>query len=330
MEAVSALLRLIRLDSAIYFNAEFSEPWCLRSPEADSLAPLLAQTPAHVIIYHLLCDGQAWIEVNGERTALRAGDLVTFPHGHAHTLGSGDRALPIDARAALPGVLARGLELLQHGGGGPCCRFICGFLACDPDLTDTYLGGLPPLVTVNIRSDPSGLWLENSLQFAVLQAASREPGSDAVLARLAEVVFAETLRRYVRDLPPDQTGWLAGTRDPEVARVLALLHGRPAEPWTVASLAHEAGLSRTVLADRFRHVLGEGPIAYLTRWRLHLASRALTGTSRGVAQVAAEAGYESEAAFTRAFKRQFGLPPAQYRRERGAARSPAASRAAHV
>jgi AraC-like DNA-binding protein len=315
MDALSEILRIIRLDSAIYFNAEFSEPWCLASPEARRLAPILGQGSAHLIIYHLLCEGRAWVELDeGERVALSAGDIVTFPHGHRHVLGSGPAVTPIDAGAALPDVLHRGLELLHLGGGGAPSRFICGFLACDAQLSQTFLGGLPPLIKVNIRNDPSGQWLENSLAFSVTQAASPAAGAGAMLAKLSEVVFAETLRRYVGALPADEKGWLAGACDPEVGRALTLLHHRPGYRWTVAELARETGRSRTVLAERFRHFLGEPPMTYLTRWRLRLGARALTATSHSVAQIASEVGYESEAAFNRAFKREYGVPPAAYRR----------------
>ncbi len=162
---------------------------------------------------------------------------------------------------------------------------------------------------MNIRNDPSGQWLENSLAFSVTQAANPEAGAGAMLAKLSEVVFAETLRRYVRELPADERGWLGGACDPEVGRALTLLHHRPGHPWTVAELARKTGLSRTVLAERFRHFLGEPPMAYLTRWRLRLGARALIATSHSVAQVASEVGYESEAAFNRAFKREYRPAP---------------------
>lgn len=322
MDALSEILRVIKLDSAIYFNAEFSEPWCLASPESRALAPVLARRAAHVIIYHLLCEGRAYAQLqDGERVALSAGDLVTFPHGHGHLLGSGPHVTPIDAVTAIPGVLERGLGLLHIGGGGAASRFICGFLACDPQLSQGFLGGLPPLIKVNIRDDPSGQWLENSLQFSVTEAANREAGAGAMLTKLSEVVFAETLRRYVRGLPEGQTGWLAGARDVEVGKALTLLHHRHAHSWTVAELAREVGVSRTVLSERFRHFLGESPMAYLTRWRLQLGARSLTATSHSVAQIASDVGYESEAAFNRAFKRVYGLPPARYRRDKAGQRA---------
>jgi AraC-like DNA-binding protein len=322
MDALSEVLRVIKLDSAIFFNAEFSEPWCLESPESRALAPMLARDTGHVIIYHLLSEGRAYVQLpEGERVSLVAGDLVTFPHGHGHFLGSGPRVAAVDAGLALPGVFDRRLELLRLGGGGARSRFICGFLACDAQLSHAFLGGLPPLIKVNIRDDSSGQWLENSLKFSVTEAANREAGASAMLAKLSEVVFAETLRRYARDLAEGQTGWLAGSRDKDVGRALTLLHQRHAHPWTVAELAREVGLSRTVLSERFKHFLGEPPMAYLTRWRLGLGARALAATSHSVAQIAADVGYESEAAFNRAFKREYGSPPARYRKEK-AARTP--------
>jgi len=324
MDVLSDILKVVKLDSAIYFNAEFSEPWCLHSPPAGVLAPLLASGADHVVIYHLLCEGQAYIQLDGgEPVTLREGDIVSFPHGDAHTLGGGRRVTPIDAGEALPGFLTRGLEMVREGGGGPTSRFICGFLACDPRLSAAFLAGLPALLKVNIRADASGQWLENSLKFSVSEAVHGRPGADGMLAKLSEVVFAETLRRFVRELPEDATGWLAAMRDPGVSRALEVLHQRYAEPWTVAGLAQEVGLSRTVLADRFRHFLGQPPMAYLTSWRLRLGARALTTSSRSVAEIASDVGYESEAAFNRAFKREYGQPPARYRKaQRVAGRAP--------
>jgi transcriptional regulator GlxA family with amidase domain len=172
---------------------------------------------------------------------------------------------------------------------------------------------LPPLLRVNIRGDASGQWLENSIRFSADEAGASRAGSHAVLSKLSEVLFMDVLRRYVASLSPDQRGWLGGARDPVVGRGLALLHQRPAAAWTVARLAKESGVSRSVLADRFAHFLGEPPIAYLTRWRMQLGAQHLLATSRSVVQVAAEVGYQSEAAFNRAFRRQFGVPPARYR-----------------
>ena len=317
MDALSEVLRVIKLDSAIYLNGEFSEPWCLASPESGALAPMLTQRSGLVIIYHLLCEGRAVLELeDGTRIELTAGDLITLPHGHGHRLSGGSAVAPVDVAKALPAVLARGLELLNMGGGGQCSRFICGYLVCDPQLSGSFLGGLPPYIRVGIRDDESGQWLENTLKFSVMQASTGEAGAGAMLTKLSEVLFAETLRRYLRELPEGQTGWLAGARDPEVGKALTLLHQQPAHAWTLAELARATGLSRTVLSERFRHFIGEPPMAYLMRWRLRLGARALLSTSQSVAEIALEAGYESEAAFNRAFKREYGLPPSRYRKQK--------------
>jgi AraC-like DNA-binding protein len=251
--------------------------------------------------------------------SLAAGDIVTFPHGHRHRLGNGTANAPIEVDGMLPKILASGLQVLRAGGGGAASRFICGFLVCDPQLSQAFLGGLPPVLKVNIRDDSSGRWLENSLRFSVSEAAVSHAGAGAMLTKLSEAVFTETLRRYLRELPEDETGWLAAARDAEVGQALTLLHHNPAHPWTVAELARQAGLSRSVLAARFRHYLGEPPMAYLTRWRLRLGARALVTTSRSVLQVAMDVGYESEAAFNRAFKREYGAPPARYRKDKARA-----------
>jgi AraC-like DNA-binding protein/mannose-6-phosphate isomerase-like protein (cupin superfamily) len=314
MDVLSELLKVVKLDSGIFFHCEFSSPWCYRAPDSECAARLLAQSGRHVIVFHLLMRGRAYVHVEGgERTLLTDGDIVALPHGHAHLFGNGEGARPIDGATALPKILGRGLELVKMGGGGEPSLFVCGFLSCDPILAKTLLQALPPLVRVNIRTDPSGQWLENSLRFAVAEAVAAREGASAMLAKLSEVVFMETVRRHVRARPETETGWLAGARDPAVGRVLYLFHQRPAHPWTMPELAKELGVSRSVLAERFRHYVGQPVMAYLTSWRLQLGARSLTSSDRSVAEIASEVGYKTEAAFNRAFKRQFRLPPARYR-----------------
>jgi transcriptional regulator GlxA family with amidase domain len=172
---------------------------------------------------------------------------------------------------------------------------------------------LPAVFKVNIRTDRAGHWLESSILHLVEEAASGRVGSEAMLAKLSEALFVDTLRRYISALPEQQTGWLAGARDPVVGKSLGLLHGRIAHPWTIADLADEVGISRTGLVERFTRYLSDPPMTYLSRWRLQLAARSLEKTSRSVAEISADVGYESEAAFSRAFKREFGVPPGRYR-----------------
>ncbi len=251
--------------------------------------------------------------MDGERIILDAGDIVIFPHGDAHFIENGPPTKAVDMVKELDRIFSQGLKLSRQGGGGEVTRFVCGFMACEPRLSKVFLSGLPPVFKVSIRNDASGRWLENSIRFSVNEADASRAGGEAVLAKLSEVLFVETLRTYIANLPAEQTGWLAGARDAEVGKALALMHRSPAHPWTIASLAKEAGVSRSVLAERFRHYLNEPPMSYLTRWRIQLGAQMLTSTSYSVAQIASEVGYESEAAFNRAFKREFTVPPARFR-----------------
>jgi AraC-like DNA-binding protein len=322
MDVLSEVLKVVKLEGAVFYNGEFSAPWSFRSPASRRLAPYLAPGAGHVIIYHLLTEGRGYAELrNGPRVALGPGDIVIFPHGDPHMIGNGPVRDAVDSERELERILSQGLKLVRMGGGGEVTRIICGYMACEPRLSKLFLAGLPPVFKVNIRSDASGQWLENSIRFSVTEADMSRAGGEAVLAKLSEALFVETLRRYVAQLPEEQTGWLAGARDPEVGKTLALMHRRPAHPWTIADLASEAGISRSVLAERFRQYLGEPPMAYLTRWRLQLGAQMLNSTSYSVAQIAAEVGYESEPAFNRAFKRQFNLPPARFRTEAKSARN---------
>jgi AraC-like DNA-binding protein len=315
MDALSEMLKVVRLRGAMFFNAEFSAPWAVREPPSRVTTPLLAPGAEQVILYHLVTAGRAYVKLAGQpAVTLAAGEVVAFPHGHGHVLGNGAATTMLDAAQLLPELLARRLAVSRHGGGGEITRFVCGYLDCDPWLAKVLLSGMPPMLVVNVRDGDGGAWLEGSILHAVAQAAAAAPGSDAIVAKLSEVLFAETLRRYMANLPPQQAGWLAGARDPAVGRALAAMHSRPQHNWSIASLAIEAGLSRTALTERFKHYLGVPPMAYVGQWRLNLGADALRTTSRGVAEIAGDVGYESEAAFNRAFKRAFGVPPARFRR----------------
>jgi len=316
MDALSEVLKIVKLRGALFFNAEFSAPWCVASSQSALVAPLLCPGAGQVIIYHYLTDGRAYAQLpGGSRRDLGPGDVVIFPHGDAHCLGNG-AGKPVDSLKIFAKNLSNGLKVARYGGGGEVTKFVCGYMACDPNLSEVLLAGLPPMFVVNIANDPAGQWLANSIQFSVLEAGGPGTGSDVVLAKLSEVLFVETLRRFIQDLPDQQKGWLAGARDPVIGEALALLHKNPARPWTIASIAHQVGVSRTRFAERFRHFLGEPPMAYLARWRLKLAAEILVSSNANVGEIAAEVGYASEAAFNRVFKSEFGCPPAQFRRSR--------------
>ena len=316
MEALSEVLREVKLNGAAFLDAEFREPWCVVA--RGRLCRLLMPDAIHFIHYHYVAEGSCRIRTEDGRaeTALAAGDVVVFPNGDNHILGS-DLQLTPGSIADIIRPPARGeVARVQYGGDGARSRLVCGFLACDPQLCSPILSALPPVFKVNMRSSPSGDWLERSLRHSVAEVASPRAGADVILARLSEVLFVEVLRCYVESLPDEQRGWLAGLRDPYVGKGLKLLHGDAARAWTVDELAREVGCSRSILAERFTHYVGQPPIQYLTKWRLALAASQLRSNGSRLARVAERFGYDSEAAFNRAFKREFGMPPAQWRRQR--------------
>jgi len=316
MDAFSEVLSGVRLKGAMFFSAEFSAPWRLSTPHCRVLEPALAPGAPHIVVYHFVAEGTARARVeDGPDIELSPGDIVMFPHGDPHHLSAGPGTAPLESGALLQRIATGDLSPMQAGGGGAITRFVCGYLTLDPLLCGPILDSLPPILKVNVRTDRAGHWLEQSILHLLEEAASNSAGSDAMLAKLSEALFVDTVRRYVAGLPNETTGWLAGARDPVVGRSLALLHRRPGHPWTVAELATAVGVSRSALVARFTRYLSDSPIAYLTGWRLRLAAQALTSSSKGVADLAASVGYESEAAFNRAFKRAFGMPPARYRRQ---------------
>jgi AraC-like DNA-binding protein len=316
MDVLSEVLRAVKLEGALFFNAEFSAPWCISAQPAASMARYLSPHAEHLIVYHLLTEGRAYARLaDGRREELTAGDVVIFPHGDAHEIGNGAPVAPVDSIKTFATSLTQGLKAVRFGGGGEVTRFVCGYLACEPRLSEVFLAGLPSLMRVTVTGEPSGRWIEHSIRFSVDEENGGSAGSGLVRAKLSEVLFVETLRRYINGLPAEQKGWLAGARDPVIGKALAALHKEPERAWTLASLAKCAGLSRTRLAERFRSFLGEPPMAYLAKWRLKLGAEMLRSTEESVAGIAGAVGYGSEAAFNRAFKREFECPPAQFRRK---------------
>jgi AraC-like DNA-binding protein len=287
-------------------------------PPMAKVTHLLAPGTEHLVGYHLVTEGEALIGLpESPDIRITAGDIVIFPHGTEHTVVNGSPSRLVDSGAAIGKWLVGDFAPLKvgAGGGGEVTRFVCGYFGCERHAARLFLAGLPACIKMNVRGDGAGEWMESSIRHLLNDTASERPGRGVLLAKMAEAIFIETLRRYMEELPPEQTGWLAGARDPVVGAALASMHRQPRHPWTVAELAAEIGTSRSVLAERFDRFLGEPPLAYLARWRLQLAARKLQTTQQTVLNVAADVGYESEAAFNRAFKREFGLPPARYRRQ---------------
>jgi len=316
VDVLSEVLGAVKLEGALFFNGEFSSPWCVRTTPA-AVAPYLSPGGGRLIIFHFLTEGRAFVRLSdGRPEELTAGDIVIFPHEDIHLLGNGSPERPVDSLQTFSKNLTEGLKVIRFGGGGEITKFVCGFMACGTRLSDVFLAGLPKMVRVHVANEPSGEWLAHSIRYSVGEMTGGNAGSGLVLAKLSEVLFVETLRRYISGLPSDQTGWLAGARDPSIGQALALLHKAPEYPWTIESLARNVGMSRTRLAERFRHFLSESPMNYLAQWRLKLGAEILQSGEASVAEIAARVGYGSEAAFNRAFKREFDCPPAQFRRAR--------------
>ena len=315
MDALSETLRVVHLVGAIFINGRFTAPWCYQSPRADSAAPLLEPGAERVVIFHLITEGECYVELGGQPpTRLSAGDVVIFPQGDAHRMASAPGVPPATGGARLDTVLARRPRQLRYGGNGPVTRLLCGYLACDARLAKLILAGLPPLLRVNVRGSNAGIWLEASVRYALAEARSPRPGGAGVLAKLAEVLFIEVLRLYMNEQREGRTGWLAGVGDRIVGAALSALHKNPAQAWTLEELARTAGTSRSVLAERFQLLVGSSPMQYLTQWRMLLAANLLCRSNAPLARIAEDVGYQTDTAFSRAFRREYGTPPAAWRR----------------
>jgi AraC-like DNA-binding protein len=323
MDALSDVLRVVRLKGGVFLHAEFTAPWCLLSQVAPKDLGSMLEGAEHLVLYHYVVEGRMSAQVgDGQPVEIEAGEVVIFPHNDAHLLGSQVDLPPVPTAQVVRASPGGGLWTIRHGGGGEQTRIVCGFLGCDKLEGNPLAGALPPVLRFDTRQGNSAAWMKSSLEFAADEIAARRAGSQTVLAKLSELLFVEALRRYVEGLPEEQTGWLAGLKDPFVSRALSLLHGRLAREWTVDDLGREVGLSRSSLADRFTRLIGEPPMRYLARWRIQVAAHQLRNSDMPLARIAEQVGYESEAAFNRAFKRSFGVPPAAWRRNATAAEAP--------
>jgi AraC-like DNA-binding protein len=312
-DALSDVLRAIRLTGAIFFDVKASEPWVAETPPGDAIVRKIFPDAGHLIPYHVITRGGCWAgPVGGESIHLEAGDVIVFPQGDAHILSSaaGMRGTPNVAIYRRPedGQLPFSMSM---GKGQDPSHIVCGFLGCDARPFNPLLSALPRVMRV---SDRSGGAIEVFVRMAVAESEARRPGGAAVLGRLSELMFVDVVRRYLETLPADRTDWLAGLRDPFIGRALGALHREPARDWTLADLAHEIGLSRSALAERFTAFVGQPPMQYLANWRMQLAANDLLTTTDTLAVIAERVGYESEASFSRAFKKIVGRSPGDWRR----------------
>jgi len=316
MDALSTALKSVRFEGALYLNAEFTAPWCLRGKYGRTSIRQRLAGAEHVVFFHFLTEGHCKVRLaDGEQVVdVSAGDLILFPQDDRHLMGSDLNFAPLEAENLSGADATAGMIQIRHGGGGPVTRFVCSYLACSRSMWRPLFEGLPRVLRVPIGNGHTSALVREVLRVGVHETIASGSGSEPTLAKLAELLFVEALRRYIKDLPPQGRGWFAAVRDAHVGRALALLHEEPGRSWTVDELAHKVAISRSALAERFAVLVGESPIQYLIRWRLALAARTLRSSREAIARVAARSGYESEASFSRAFKREFGMPPAAWRR----------------
>jgi len=316
VDTLSGVLQSVRLEGAVYIDAEFTAPWCIRGKYGLANVKDRLGGAEHVLYFHHLIDGACKVRLadGGDVIDVAAGDLVLFPQDDRHVMGSDLHIAPMDTDRLAPEDADAALLRFRHGGGGAATRFVCGYLACSRSMCRPLFDGLPRVLRVPIGDGQASSLVRELLQAGVRESSALQPGAQSMLAKLAELMLVEAMRRYVDTLPPDGRGWLAGMRDPHVGRALALLHEAPMGPWTVDTLAREVAMSRSALAERFAALVGEPPIQYLKRWRLALAARTLRAGDEAISRIAERSGYESEATFSRAFRREFGMPPATWRR----------------
>jgi AraC-like DNA-binding protein len=318
MDALSDVLKSVRLEGAVYVNAEFTAPWCIRGECGLQSVKAKLSGAEHVAFFHFLTEGSCKVRPadGGEVLEVKAGDLVLFPTEGRHLMGTDLQLAPMEAEALAAGDNPADPEVycLRYGGGGAMTRFVCGYLALSRSVFRPLFESLPRVLRIPMGDGPAAALLRDLFRAGVRESADLRPGAGSTLAKLAELLFVEALRRYIEGLPPGGNGWLAGVRDPQIGRALGLLHADPVRAWTVDELARETALSRSGLAERFTALVGESPMQYLTRWRLALAAQMLRAGREPILRIAERSGYDSEAAFNRAFKREFGAPPAAWRR----------------
>ncbi|MBA1146913.1 AraC family transcriptional regulator [Ectothiorhodospiraceae bacterium WFHF3C12] len=329
-DPLSDLLRCVRLRGALFFHVQCSGPWVSEAPPSAEIRPLLMPESEHLMEYHLVLKGACWAGVTGEPPVrMHSGDVVVFPHGDRHVMSSlpGMRAEP-DVDELLRNVARQPLPFLVQQDAGDdvedsdagelaattTATLLCGFLGCDRGPFNPLLEALPRMIHARAAATSDQRWSAQLGRLAALQAERRRPGGEAVLERMSEMMFVDVVRGYLDGLPDNQTGWLAGLRDRHVGRALSLIHGDPAHPWTLDLLSAHAGLSRSALHERFVQLIRQSPIQYLKNWRMQLATRLLAEGNCKLAAVAREVGYESEAAFSRTFKRTVGVSPTAWRR----------------
>jgi AraC-like DNA-binding protein len=315
MDALSDVLRAVQLSGAVFFDVDASPPWVAESPAGGDIVGRVFPGADHLMSYHVVTRGACWASLIGETPVeLRPGDVVVFPHGDQHVLASspGMRGTPNLSLYRQPED-GRPFTITMGPRQQDAAQIVCGFFGCDARPFNPLLSALPRIIHQRARPDGA---LAHFVQVALDESRRPRVGGECMLGRLSELLFVDVVRHYLEELPDDRTNWLSGLRDPFVGRALAAMHGDPARDWTIESLAREAGQSRSALAERFTTFVGQPPMQYLANWRMQIAAHLLRSGSDSVAGVAFRVGYESEAAFSRAFKKIVGIPPGEWKRHK--------------
>jgi AraC-like DNA-binding protein len=316
-DPLSDVLKTVRLTGAVFFDIAAQGPWAVASPSRDLILPKVLPGADHLIAYHVVTAGQCFATaVGGQPVPVKAGEVVVFTQCQPHIMSSqpGMRAEPPAADVLEFATAGRTPFEFSYGDGKASTRLVCGYFACDARPFNPLLESLPSMFKAGGTPVEGGSRIVDFIRIAVAEAAGSHAGRDSVLTKLSELMFVEVLRRYLAAIPPEQAGWLASLRDPTIARALSLIHAKPAYDWTLEELAKQAGLSRSVMAERFTELVGLPPMHYLAKWRMQIASELLTSSNANIARIAAETGYGSEESFSRAFKKIVGVAPSAWRR----------------
>lgn len=317
MDQPADVFSAVPLVSGLFLDAEFTAPWCVRARVGPEDCAPYVPVPDSIIAFHYVYEGELVLEVGDDLAWVRVGpgEVIILPRNDPHRLGSAPGGVPMNADELIQPDAGRGLARIEHGGGGARTRLVCGFLGCDRQY-DPLLAMLPPAITVTLPDAATGEWFRGSMRLAAREATFARHGASQKLAKLTELLFLDAMHEYLKEVPDEAFSWFGGLSDRRILRSLTLIHEQPRRRWTTEALAREVGMSRSAFAARFTELLGVPPVRYLTRQRLHLAARRLVETPDALAKIAFDVGYDSEAAFNRAFKRAYGLPPAAWRESR--------------
>jgi len=303
IDPLGEVLHLLRLTGTLYSRADLTAPWAIDLPAFQDC-----------MMFHVVTAGQCWLFVDDEEPRLlQQGSLALVPHGNGHSIRRSPDDKPVPLFDIPVEQISNRYEIMNYGGGGELTQLTCGVVRFDHVAGKQLMELLPRVLQINSWSNDEGNWLQSTLRFIAHEARTLQPGGETVITHLADILIIQAIRSWINSAPEAKQGWLAALRDSHVGQALALIHREPEKNWTVASLAKAVGMSRSGFSARFTNLLGESVMRYLTHWRMQLAHQQLQQTTDSLSILADRTGYQSEAAFCRAFKRVFGVSPGSIR-----------------